>query len=106
MILKFMIIKRLKYTNFLINGDFVTFNDENDFSKYPSITIYTLSEDENKWERKPESFYKFNEKDITFGGVINDKMWIKVDYLIFLLDLSDFKLQKILFFVSFFFLLL
>ena len=86
-----------KYINILRNGDFVTFLDR--FSP-PRISIDTFS-NQNKWTNK--AIYEFDEKYISFGGVINDKMWIKANLIMFLLDLSTFKLQKVSLFVSFFF---
>ncbi|SRR6266542_340993 len=76
-----------KYTNFLKDGNFVAFkSNHNSSSEYPSVSIYTLVK--NEWIRN--AFYGFNEKDISFGDFINDKMWMKAYDLIFLLDLSTF----------------
>ena len=87
-----------KYTNFLKNGNFVTFESNIGSSNYPypSVSIYALVK--NRWIRK--TFYRFNEKDISYGDFINDKMWMMAYDLIFLLDLATFKLQKFSLFVS------
>ena len=86
-----------KYTNFLKDGNFVTFESNyNSSSEYPSVLIYTLIK--NKWIRNV--FYGFNKKDISFGDFINDKMWMMAYDLIFLLDLSTFQFQKLSPFVS------
>ena len=86
-----------KYADFLKNGNLVTFESNNDSSsEYPSVSIYYLVKD--KWKRK--TFYIFNEKDISFGDFTNDKMWMLVYGLIYILDLSTFKFQKIPLFVS------
>ncbi len=57
-----------KYINILRNGDFVTFLDR--FSP-PRISIDTFS-NQNKWTNK--AIYEFDEKYISFGGVINDNI--------------------------------
>ncbi len=85
-----------KHTNFLKNGNFVTFTCNKNISTYPIILIYSFSNS----ECKSKAVYKFNVKDINFGGAINDKMWMTADDFIFLLDLSTFQLQKLSIYVS------
>ncbi len=89
-----------KCANFLKNGDFVTFMSNSSFSIYPVIFIYTLLS-KNKWTCK--YVYKLNEKDIIFGDIVNDKMWMLAYNLMFLLDLSTFQFQTFSLFVSMFF---
>ncbi len=69
-----------KYSNFLKNGDFITFTLNSSTSKYPVIFIYSLS-NQNEWTYK--TIYEFNIKDIKFGDVINDKMWMLLNNLIY-----------------------
>ncbi len=90
------------YSNFLKNGNLVTFTFNNSISKYPIIIIYSLS---NKNEWKYKTVYEFNIKNIKFGGVINDKMWMITNDLIHLLDLSTFQFQKLSLYVSIFFII-
>ena len=91
-----------KCTNFLKNGDLVTFMKDSDLSIYPTISIYTLS-NKNKWTRKDA--YELNQMNITFGDFIDDKMWMLTNDLILLLDLSTFQLTKLKPFVGIFFIM-
>jgi len=85
-------------SNFLKNGDFVTFTINSNISEFPIIIIYSLSNNKNEWKYKIA--YEFNMKDIKFGGVTNDKMWMMANNLIHLLDLSTFQFQKFSLYVS------
>src|SRR5687768_8914785 len=87
-----------KYTNFLINGDLVTYKniEFNEFNRKSIILIYPSNNiKDKKW--MCDSIYEFNE-NVIFGGIANDKLWVLSNKSIFifdLLDLSVFQHRKI-----------
>ncbi|CAG8742908.1 16493_t:CDS:2, partial [Funneliformis caledonium] len=78
------------HTNFLENGNIVTFKSNINTTINPTVLIYELT---NKNEFARKGFYVFNEKNVEFGGFRSDSMWMMSYDLIFLLDLATFKLQ-------------
>ncbi|CAG8720329.1 15132_t:CDS:2 [Rhizophagus irregularis] len=75
--------KNYKITNFLTNGDIIIY-------KNAVASIYSSN---NNW--KCTSKYKFDEINIEFGGVANDRLWVIVNKTIHILDLNKFHYQKI-----------
>ncbi|CAI2188900.1 11697_t:CDS:2, partial [Funneliformis geosporum] len=80
------------HTNFLEDGNIVTFQSNSSALINPAVLIYEYTK-KKKLARK--AFYLFNEKDIRFGGFKSDRIWMMSYGLIFLLDLTTFQLQKL-----------
>ncbi|CAI2183938.1 859_t:CDS:2, partial [Funneliformis geosporum] len=79
------------HTNFLEDGNIVTFQSNSSALINPAVLIYEYTKKKNLARK---AFYLFNEKDIRFGGFKSDRIWMMSYGLIFLLDLTTFQLQK------------
>ncbi|CAI2172271.1 2741_t:CDS:2 [Funneliformis geosporum] len=79
------------HTNFLEDGNIVTFQSNSSALINPAVLIYEYTKKKNLARK---AFYLFNEKDIRFGGFKSDRIWMISYGLIFLLDLTTFQLQK------------
>lgn len=71
----------VKY-DFLNNGDIITYCNH-------VISIYSSS-DNRDWKCKSE--HKLNEKNKIFGRVVNDKLLVLMDNIIFIIDLSELSI--------------
>ncbi|CAB4383046.1 unnamed protein product [Rhizophagus irregularis] len=68
--------------DFLSNGDIITYYNR-------GISIYSSSDNEN-WKCKSE--HKLNEKNKIFGRVVNDKLLVLIDNIIFIIDLFELSI--------------
>ncbi|CAB4424946.1 unnamed protein product [Rhizophagus irregularis] len=68
--------------DFLSNGDIITYYNS-------GISIYSSSDNGN-WKCKSE--HKLNEKNKIFGRVVNDKLLVLMDNIIFIIDLFELSI--------------
>ncbi|EXX58487.1 hypothetical protein RirG_197500 [Rhizophagus irregularis DAOM 197198w] len=68
--------------DFLSNGDIITYYNH-------GISIYSSSDNRN-WKCKSE--HKLNEKNKIFGRVVNDKLLVLMDNIIFIIDLFELSI--------------
>src|SRR5436305_745374 len=76
---------KFKFTDFLTNGDLVIYIE---FNRKSIILIYPANNIKNN-EWMCDSIYEFKEKEIIFGGITHDNLWILSNKSIFVLDLLD-----------------
>ena len=80
-----------KFTEFLTNGDLVTYKEINvdKFNRKSVILIY----DSKNW--KCNSIYELNEKEIIFGEISNNRLWMLSNKTMFILNLFTFQYRKV-----------
>ena len=85
-----------RFTDFLTNGDLVTFKDIkiDEYNSQSVVLIYSSNTNNNRnWVCN--SVYELNEKEIIFGKISNDRLWVLLNETIFILNLFTFQYRKV-----------